>query len=81
VAEPSALVVAAVALFWPAGALQDHTLKVVPKVKRNSIGRRYSEKDRTLGVRVALAPNAAGSDCAGKTRARLSSNRWLCLPP
>ena len=34
----SVAVVAAIAVFWLPGALQDHTLRVVPKVKRAQIG-------------------------------------------
>ncbi|WP_286759594.1 MULTISPECIES: hypothetical protein [Sulfitobacter] len=74
----SALVVAAVALFWLPGALQDHTLRVVPKVKRASIGAALLKKiERVSGP---ACTNARGRTALAKLGARLSSDPMVVLP-
>lgn len=74
----SGLLVAAVALFWLPGALQDHTLRVVPKVKRASIGAALLKKiERVSG---AACTNARGRASLAKLGTRLSAGQLIVLP-
>ena len=69
----SALVVAAVAIFWLPGALQDHTLTVVPQVKRQALG-------KALLQRIERVAGPACSDAGGLTALALLSSRLQAGP-
>ena len=74
----SFLVVAAAAIFWLPGALQDHTLRVVPQVKRASIGDELLRQiERVSGVACA---NARGRVALTRLATRLSAGPLTVLP-
>ncbi len=74
----SCLLVGALAVFWLPGALQDHTLRVVPAVKRASIGASLLKQiERVSGVACS---NARGRAALAKLGARLSSGPIVVLP-
>lgn len=75
----SALVVAAVALFWLPGALQDHTLRVVPKVKRASIGAALLK--RSNGCPAPPVPTPAGARRWQSSARGCRLIRWWFCPP
>lgn len=64
----SVVVVAALALFWLPGAMQDHTLRVVPDVKRASIG-------AALLKRIERVSGPGCSDTGGRAALALLSVR------
>ena len=74
----SVLAVALLAVFWLPSAMQDHTLKVVPMVKREDIG-------NALQKRIERVSGPACSDTAGRAAlallgTRLSAGRLAVLP-
>lgn len=69
----SILVVACLAIFWLPGALQDHTLTVVPKVKRDTIG-------AALLKRIERVSGSVCGDAAGRTALALLSTRLNAGP-
>jgi len=69
----SVLVVAWLAVFWLPGALQDHTLTVVPKVKRDAIG-------KALLKRIERVSGAVCADPSGLAALALLSNRLAAGP-
>lgn len=74
----SALVVACVAVFWLPGALQDHTLTVVPEVKRQQIGAALLRRiERVSGPRCA---EPGGMASLALLSLRLDANRIAVLP-
>lgn len=74
----SILAVTALALFWLPGAMQDHTLRVVPKVKRASIGAALLRQiERVSGGACA---NQRGRTALAKLGTRLSSGPLVVLP-
>lgn len=64
----SIVVVAALALFWLPGAMQDHTLRVVPGVKRTEIG-------LALLQRIERVSGPTCSQAEGRAAMALLSNR------
>jgi hypothetical protein len=74
----SFLVVAAVAVFWLPGALRDHTLKVVPSVKRAEIGMALLRRiERVSGPRCTDPEGAAALALLSQ---RLAAGRVAVLP-
>jgi hypothetical protein len=74
----SIFTVVALALFWLPGAMQDHTLKVVPKVKRASIGVSLLRQiERVSGVACS---NPRGRTALAKLGTRLSAGPLTVLP-
>ena len=74
----SFLVVAALAIFWLPRAVQDHTLRVVPKVKSATIGAALLKQiERVSGV--ACTP-PRGRTALAKLGARLSAGPLVVLP-
>ncbi|WP_208348067.1 hypothetical protein [Pseudaestuariivita rosea] len=75
----SITVVLAVLLLWLPGALQRHTLKVVPDVKRDEIGAALLEKiDRIAGMPCG-SPD--GSDALDTLKTRLSIENQILIYP
>lgn len=73
----SIVVVLAVALFWLPGAVQDHTLRVVPPAKRASIGAALLERiERVSGP---ACNDEAGRAALARLGARLSAGKLLIL--
>jgi len=64
----SFVVVAALVLFWLPGAMQDHTLRVVPGVKRTQIG-------LALLSRIERVSGPACAETAGRAALSLLANR------
>ncbi len=74
----SVLLVLAVAVFWLPGALQDHTLRVVPGVKRAAIGEALLKRiERVAGAACA---EANGVRALARLAARLKVGRIVVLP-
>lgn len=74
----SALLVAGAAIFWLPGALQDHTLRVVPFVKRAEIGKALLEQiERVSGAACGTARSRAALSNLGT---RLSAGSLIVLP-
>lgn len=74
----SVLVVLGLALFWLPGAMQDHTLRVVPKVKRASIGASLLKQiERVSG---GACTNQRGRAALNKLGTRLSAGTMVVLP-
>ncbi len=74
----SVLVVAAFGLFWLPGAMQDHTLTVVPKVKRASIGAALLKRiERVSGPTCA---DANGRAALARLGTRLKTGKLAVLP-
>lgn len=69
----SFLVVAWLAFFWLPGALQDHTLTVVPKVKRDALG-------MALLKRIERVSGAVCADAEGRAALALLSTRLAAGP-
>ncbi len=74
----SILAVLAVAVFWLPGALQDHTLTVVPKVKRASIGAALLKQIERVSGNACVNPR--GRTALAKLGTRLSSGPLVVLP-
>ncbi|MBM1690152.1 hypothetical protein [Sulfitobacter geojensis] len=74
----SVLVVAWIAAFWLPGAMQDHTLKVVPKVKRSAIG--LALLKRIERVSGAVCSDTAGRAALGLLATRLQAGPIAVLP-
>lgn len=73
----SIVVVLAVALFWLPGAMQDHTLRVVPPAKRASIGAALLERiERVSGP---ACNDEAGRAALNGLALRLSAGKLLVL--
>ncbi|SFE04164.1 hypothetical protein SAMN04488523_104294 [Sulfitobacter brevis] len=74
----SVVVVAALALFWLPSAMQDHTLRVVPRVKRAAIGQALLKRiERGSG---AVCAEEAGVGALTRLAARLKSARIVVVP-
>lgn len=74
----SILAVFAVAAFWLPGALQDHTLRVVPDVKRTSLGASLLRQiERVSG---GACENPRGRSALAKLATRLSAGPVVVLP-
>lgn len=74
----SALIVAALALFWLPGAMQDHALRVVPKVKRVEIGAALLRRiERVSGP---VCADTRGRAALALLSARLAAGRVAVLP-
>jgi|TARA_R110000850_G_scaffold59168_1_gene136900 hypothetical protein len=74
----SMLLVVALAVFWLPGALQDHTLRVVPVVKRVSIGAALLRQiERVSGL---TCTNPRGTVALAKLGTRLSAGPLVVLP-
>jgi hypothetical protein len=74
----SVLVVVAVALFWLPGALRDHTLRVVPAVKRADIGSALLKQvERVSGNACA---DEDGLEAMARLAARLKVPQIVVLP-
>ncbi len=74
----SCLVVAWLAVFWLPGAMQDHTLKVVPQVKRDAIGAALlSRIERVAGAVCGDATSRAALALLGN---RLQAGQLVVLP-
>ncbi len=74
----SVAVVVAAAVFWLPGALQDHTLTVVPDVKRDQIGTALlSRIERVSGPACA---DSGGIATLARLGARLKANKLAVLP-
>ncbi|NNE51669.1 MAG: hypothetical protein HKN30_04625 [Sulfitobacter sp.] len=74
----AALAVTALALFWLPGAVQDHTLRVVPDAKRAQIGADLLERlERLSGPRCA---DPGGIAALGLLSLRLQAGRLAVLP-
>jgi hypothetical protein len=70
--------VVALAVFWLPGAMQEHTLRVVPQVKRATIGSALMEQiERASGP---ACKDAAGHDALAQLAARLDVKRVAVLP-
>ncbi|MEX3316823.1 hypothetical protein [Sulfitobacter sp. PS-8MA] len=74
----SVAVVAALALFWMPGALRDHALKVVPEVKRASLG--AALLDRLERVSGPVCETPTGSAALSRLAKRLEAGRLAVLP-
>jgi hypothetical protein len=74
----SVLTVAALAIFWLPGALQDHTLRVVPNVKRASIGAALLKQIERVSGNACVNPR--GRTALNKLGTRLSSGPLVVLP-
>ncbi len=74
----SVLVVAALALFWLPAAMQDHTLRVVPWVKRASIGTSLLKQIERVSGMACI--NSRGRTALAKLGTRLSSGPLVVLP-
>ncbi|MBB4173513.1 hypothetical protein [Sulfitobacter noctilucicola] len=74
----SVLVVAWIALFWLPGAMQDHTLGVVPKVKREAIGAALLKRIERVGGAVCGDPGSRAALALLGTR--LQSGPLAVLP-
>jgi hypothetical protein len=73
-----ALLIAALAIFWLPGAVQDHTLRVVPNAKRVQIGNALLERiERLSGPRCA---DTGGLAALGLLSLRLQAGRLAVLP-
>jgi hypothetical protein len=74
----SVLVVGWLAVFWLPGALQDHTLTVVPQAKRDAIGNALLERiERVSGP---VCRDAAGLTALALLSSRLQSGPLAILP-
>ncbi|UWR16197.1 hypothetical protein [Sulfitobacter sp. M368] len=74
----SVVVVLALALFWLPGAMQDHTLRVVPQVKRAAIGAELLKRiERVSGTRCT---DASGLAALGLLSKRLGAGKLAILP-
>lgn len=74
----SVLVVIWIAAFWLPGAMQDHTLKVVPKAKRAAIGQALLKRiERVSGPVCADAAGRAALDLLSQ---RLQAGKVAVLP-
>jgi hypothetical protein len=74
----SLLAVIALALFWLPGAMQDHTLKVVPMVKRASIGAALLRQIERVSGNTCTNPR--GRAALTKLGTRLSAGPLAVLP-
>ncbi|QFT57420.1 hypothetical protein FIU94_01175 [Sulfitobacter sp. THAF37] len=74
----SVVVVAALALFWLPGAMRDHTLRVVPGVKRVEIG--LALLDRIERVSGPACSDTAGRAALALLSKRLSAGKLAVLP-
>ncbi|MCX7558905.1 hypothetical protein OS190_04945 [Sulfitobacter sp. F26204] len=74
----SLLVVASLVLFWLPDALQDHTLKVVPKVKRNAIGIALLKRIERVSGPVCTDPE--GRAALALLATRLGAGAVVILP-
>ncbi|MEP5728270.1 MAG: hypothetical protein ABJL67_02735 [Sulfitobacter sp.] len=74
----SLLVVAWLALFWLPGALRDHTLTVVPKVKRDAIGAALLKRVERVSGPVCAEP--AGLAALALLSSRLGAGQIAVLP-
>lgn len=74
----SATLVAALALFWLPGALQDHTLRVVPSVKRAAIGTALLRQIERVSGPACGTPRARAS--LSKLGSRISAGSLVVLP-
>ncbi|WP_370400668.1 hypothetical protein [Sulfitobacter sp. JB4-11] len=73
----SIVVVAALALFWLPGAMQDHTLRVVPPAKRASIGAALLERiERVSGP---ACKDEAGRAALNRLGTRLNAGKLIVL--
>ena len=74
----SVLVVAALVVFWLPGAMQDHTLRVVPGVKRTQIGLALLQRiERVSGPACA---ETAGRAALALLSKRLAAGKLTVLP-
>ena len=74
----SVAVVAAIAVFWLPGALQDHTLRVVPKVKRAQIGAALLKRiERVSGE---MCSDAGAQEALALLSRRLKAGTLAVLP-
>ena len=70
--------VAAMGIFWLPGALRDHTLRVVPDVKRAALGTALLDRiERISGVACA---NPRAADALENLSARLLAGRVVVMP-
>jgi hypothetical protein len=74
----SALVVLWAAVFWLPGAMQDHTLKVVPQVKRAEIGRALLKQIERVSGSVCADPS--GRAALALLSKRLGAGPLAVLP-
>ncbi|MEM6939472.1 MAG: hypothetical protein AAF943_09900 [Pseudomonadota bacterium] len=74
----SALTVAAIAVFWLPGALLDHTLRVVPEVKRAELG--GALLDRIERVSGPACRQAEGLGALALLSSRLDAGTLVVLP-
>jgi len=74
----SAVAVAALAIFWLPGALQDHTLKVVPQVKRVQIG--LALLDRIERISGPRCTDPGGMAALAMLSLRLKAGKLAVLP-
>ena len=74
----SIAVVAALAVFWMPGALQDHALKVVPEVKRVSLGAALLKRLERVSGPVCETPG--GIVALNRLAKRLEAGRLAVLP-
>ena len=74
----SVTVVAAIAIFWLPGALQDHTLKVVPQVKRLQIGTALLKRIERVSGTTCTTPG--GNAALLRLTARLRAGQINVLP-
>ncbi len=74
----SLLILTWLAFFWLPGAMQDHTLTLVPKVKRDAIGAALLKRiERVSGT---VCNDAAGRAALTLLGARLEAGRLVVLP-
>lgn len=74
----SIAVVVAIAAFWLPGAMQDHTLRVVPAVKRAQIG--ASLLKRIERVSGEMCSDAGGQEALAQLSRRLKAGTLAVLP-
>ncbi|SDF61875.1 hypothetical protein [Sulfitobacter delicatus] len=74
----SVAVVAALAVLWMPGALQDHALKVVPEVKRVSLGAALLKRLERVSGPVCETPG--GNVALNRLAKRLEAGRLAVLP-
>lgn len=74
----SVLLVAAAAIFWLPGALQDHTLRVVPLVKRAAIGNALLGQIERVSGTTCGTPRARAA--LSNLGTRLSAGSLIVLP-